>query len=116
GFRILGLDQAPVAGAGPHALLGGLFEREEIDMRRNAPHRPPVAPGGEELRLAVLEPRMLPRRQQGEHLALQRRYPRRIAAVEAEGQLDELALVVLPLDGMDRDRAGRMCAHGWFPG
>src|SRR3546814_6995985 len=66
-------------------------------MRRNPPHRAPVAAREEQLRLAMLEPGILAGGQKVEQLALQRRHPGGVAAVEAEGELDELALVRLGL-------------------
>src|SRR3546814_18332922 len=84
-------------------------------MRGDAPDRAAVLPREEKLRLAMFEPRILARREEAVNLALQRRHPRRIAAVEAIGKLDEFAQVGLVLDRVDRDRAARMSAHGWFP-
>src|SRR5690606_16318591 len=111
---ILGLEQPPIAGAGAHALFGGLRERKFVDMGRDAADRAAVPPGEEELRLAMLEPRILARREQAVNLSLQWRHPRRIAAVEAKGKLDELAQVVLVLDRMDGDRTFVMRAHIGF--
>src|SRR3546814_2990182 len=73
---VLGLEQPPIAGAGPHALRGGLGDGEVVDMGRNAPHGAHVAPRDEQLRPAMFEPRILAGGQQVERLALQRRHPR----------------------------------------
>src|SRR3546814_12068454 len=60
---ILGLEQPPIAGAGAHALFGGLRECEIVDMRGDAPDRAAVLPREEQLRLAMFEPRILARRE-----------------------------------------------------
>src|SRR3546814_12740160 len=78
-------------------------------MRRNPPHRAPVAAREEQLRLAMLEPGILAGGQKVEQLALQRRHPGGVAAVEAEGELDELALVRLGPDRKDGDGSLGMC-------
>src|SRR3546814_10947174 len=80
-------------------------------MRRNPPHRAPVAAREEQLRLAMLEPGILAGGQKVEQLALQRRHPGGVAAVEAEGELDELALVRLGLDRKDGAGSLGMCGH-----
>src|SRR3546814_13913456 len=85
-------------------------------MRRNPPHRAPVAAREEQLRLAMLEPGILAGGQKVEQLALQRRPPGGVAAVEAEGEPAELALVRLGLDRHDGDGSRGMCGHLWFPG
>src|SRR3546814_18755029 len=84
-------------------------------MRGNAADRAAVPPREEKLRLAMFEPRILARREESVNLALQRRHPRRIAAIEAIGELDEFAQIGLVLDRVDRDRAVGMSAHGGFP-
>src|SRR3546814_14100399 len=55
---VLGLEQPPIAGAGPHALRGGLGDGEVVDMGRNAPHGAPLAPRDAQLRPAIFEPRI----------------------------------------------------------
>src|SRR3546814_18599341 len=70
-------------------------------MRRNPPHRAPVAAREEQLRLAMLEPGILAGGQKVEQLALQRRPPGGVAAVEPAGQLAELELVRLGLARKD---------------
>src|SRR3546814_16359876 len=81
-------------------------------MRRDAADRAAGPPREEKLRLAMFEPRILARREEAVNLASQRRHPRRIAAVEAIGELDEFAQVGLVLDRVNGDRAARMSAHG----
>src|SRR3546814_12546490 len=84
-------------------------------MRGNAADRAAVPPREEKLRLAMFEPRILARREEAVNLALQRRHPRRIAAIEAIGELDDFAQIGLVLDRVERDRAVRLSARGWFP-
>src|SRR3546814_3910227 len=64
----------------------------------------------------MFEPRILAGGQQVERLALQRRHPGGVAAVEAKGQLDELARSGPRGDGQDGDGTLGVCGHLWFPG
>ena len=58
---VLRLEQAPIAGAGPHALFRRLGEREVIDVRGNAPDGATVLAGDELGDGGVLEERVLAR-------------------------------------------------------
>src|SRR5690606_29937584 len=115
GLAVLGFEQTPIAGTGAHALLGGLGESERVDMRRDTPYRPPLAAREEELRPAMFEPGIFAGRQKAINLALERRDPRWIAAVEAESEFDELSPVGLCLDRKDGDRTLGVRGRGWIP-
>ncbi len=79
-------------------------------MRRNAADRAPIAIGEEKLRFAMFEPRVLVGIEQGGNLALERRHPIGIAAIEAIGELDEHA-AIRPVHNRADLRPGQMIGH-----
>ena len=98
GGRDQGIGDGLVVDALEHAKLNEclalVFEDEIVDLRGNAPDDLAVTLGEEERGAGMLEPRVLLRSgDQPERLALERRDPVRVAAVQRPLQVDESAVV-----------------------
>ena len=110
---VLGLEQAPIAGAGPHALFDAAGRAR---ARRYAPRcarrvRPSRA-ASEQLRLAMFEQRILARGEQRDSLALQRRHPVRVAAIEAIRR--DRRIRACSALGLDRWIVTALCCAPWL--
>src|ERR1035441_2936822 len=95
--RVLALEEAEQP---PAVVLE--FVEAMVDVRADAPHRPPVAPGDEVLGLRVREERIVLPVKALAHVGVERRDPAGLVTIEIRGQGDE-APHVAPIG----DRAGR---------
>ena len=100
---ILGFEQAEIAGARPHALLGRHGERQLIDMRADPARDFVATPGEEILMLGMFVERVLARRQQAIHLVLEGRHPIGVIGVDRPGQVDKGLEIGLAGDGRNHN-------------
>jgi hypothetical protein len=104
GRLVLGFHHAPVAGAGTHALLDGLGEREVVEVSGNAADHASRAAGEEQLHRRVLEERVLSGGEQFAHVAAQRRHPVRVVSIKPVREFDERLQVAFADDRRNFDR------------